>query len=325
MLVKIFSRSTIKQQQQQDGEYYICINSAGGSDSEIIFEDSLRVKNFWFDDTLFDTVKWGPDIQDYYPAIAITYEQGFELYEFIKKIPQDAVVNVYCSKGSSRSGAVGQFLKEEYGAELIAENNLKPNERVFNYLYNAKYKFIQPIGFKYNQEELVEYYQTIEKNFQDLKWTVNPDEVRDSDKHKVDGFFGWAIQSNLEDLERPCPPYDVHKEGSKIYRNTRMVFGFAKKLLERFPYGRQMGIAAHPPGVSVGQHIDNEEYVKIHFPIYTNNNSYFSFGEYRYVFEPGRAYLINTRYMHGTDNQGDSIRIHLLLKLPYTMMDDVLR
>lgn len=325
MIVRVYSRKDFKQITPSEKEYYICINSNYGPDSDKIIEDAENVLNVQFDDSLTLERKWAEDEQTYYTATPITFEQGFVLYDFIKKIPIESVVNVYCSKGISRSGAVAEFLKREYDAIVESNDVLYPNERVLEYLYNAKFKFIQPISYDFAYDELVEYYNIIERDFQDLKWTPDIGGVKDSEKHKLEGFYGWAIQSNIEDTDRPSAPYNVNKQSSDVYRSTKMMFGFAQKLLDRFPYARQMGIAVHPPGVAIGQHTDNDQYVKIHFPIHTSNNSYFSFGEHRYVLEPGRGYLLDTRYTHGTDNQGDCNRIHLLLKLGYDNIEDALK
>lgn len=327
MIVKNYSRKTFKTLEYKPDEFYICINSSGGPHSEAILDPSLpNVYNIWFDDVEKDGYKYGNDTDYWINSKGITYRQAFRLYEFILTIPQDATVNVHCSAGRCRSGAVSQFLKNEFKAALIPEYPLDPNPRVLAYMTNAKYKYVQEINYSFDLDELRCYYHTVNKNYQHLKWTLAlVDDVKDAHKHKLDGVYAWGIQSNLEDLTVPCPPYDVHKNGSTTYRNTELVFGFAEKLLERFPYARQLGIAAHPKGVEIAQHIDNDEFVKIHFPIFKTTCSFFVFGEHRFVFEPGKAYLIDTRYVHGTSQEGDGERIHLLVKLPVDKIEDALR
>jgi hypothetical protein len=327
MIVNVFSRAQISHVTYNSSEYYICINSSGGPDSIPLFSfNSHNIINMWFDDVEYDQYRWGEDIKHWYSAKAITYQQANCLFSFIESIPINSVVNVYCSKGSSRSGAVAEFLKKEKLARVISENTLNPNKRVFAFLMNAKYKFIQPIKFKFMLDELLDYYYNIEQNYQHLKWSLDyVDEIVGAEKHRLDGVYGWGIQSNLDDLSKPCPPYDIHKKGSVIYRNTELVFGFAQALLDRFPYARQMGIAVHPMQVNIKEHVDNSEYVKIHFPIISTDNSYFCFGEYCFVLDPGLGYLIDTRYPHHTNQLGQGLRAHLLIKLPIDKIDDALK
>jgi hypothetical protein len=85
-----------------------------------------------------------------------------------------------------------------------------------------------------------------------------------------------------------------------------------------------MGIAVHPIGVSISEHVDNDEFVKIHFPIFKSTASYFIFGQHKFILEPGRAYLLDTRYPHSTSQEGVGSRAHLLLKLPVEHIKDAL-
>lgn len=138
--------------------------------------------------------------------------------------------------------------------------------------------------------------------------------------HRVDEIYSWAIQSNLKDPSKPCPPYHIQDKESRDPSDsfqvpTELIFGFGKKIIDNFPNVRQTVIACHPPGSFIDQHIDTEQFVKIHIPIKTNEHSYFVFGEEEFNLEVGNMYLINTSLMHGTDNQGDSDRIHLICKM----------
>ena len=94
------------------------------------------------------------------------------------------------------------------------------------------------------------------------------------------------------------------------------MFGFALKLKKIFPGLRQLVITAHPTNVRIAEHVDNTEYIKVHIPVTSNPQSYFTFGNKQFVMEPGKMYLVNTTEMHGTNNLGDSVRIHMLFKVP---------
>jgi hypothetical protein len=178
---------------------------------------------------------------------------------------------------------------------------------------------IKELDISFNHKELIEYVEILEKDFQHLKWMPTEENlktIKDYEKHNYTGLYGWSIQSNLEDLTIPCPPYDVHKNGSTVYRDTELMFGFVLKLKQLFPGIRQLGITAHPANVRIAEHIDNTEYIKIHIPVTSNPQSYFTFGDKQFVMEPGKMYLVNTTETHATNNLGDSVRIHMLFKVP---------
>ena len=182
---------------------------------------------------------------------------------------------------------------------------------------------IIPLDVQFDLNELINYYNILERDYQHLKWTFK-DDVEDADKgHRHEGIFGWGIQSNLTDLSKPCPPYDIHKERTKEYKDTELVFGFAKKIIDFFPGVRQLGIAGHPNGVEIMQHVDNDEYYKIHIPIITNNEAYFIYGDTKYVMTPGKMYFVETEEMHGTCNSGETARVHMLFKCHRSTIFDV--
>ena len=180
-------------------------------------------------------------------------------------------------------------------------------------------------NFKFSITELIEFYNTVEKNFQHLKWT--PDDTIDTKDHQVKDIFSWAIQSNLKDPSKPCPPYNIKHDESIVGTfdvPTELIFGFSKKFLELFPFVRQTVISCHPPGSKINLHTDNEEFFKIHIPIVTNDDSYFVFEKNRYNLKPGKAYLVNTEKLHGTENLGNSTRIHFITKLKIKDIDRII-
>jgi hypothetical protein len=182
---------------------------------------------------------------------------------------------------------------------------------------------ITPLDIQFDLNEALDYYYTLESKFQHLKYTPDAN-LLDGSNHKISNFYGWGIQSNLEDLTKPCPPYHVHKNGSNVYRNTELVFGFAEKITLVFPEARQLGIAVHPPGVEIEQHVDNDEYFKIHIPLISNLDSYFIFEDKMDRMLPGKLYAVDTQYMHGTSNKGSTNRVHLLFKIPRNLLTTTL-
>lgn len=186
---------------------------------------------------------------------------------------------------------------------------------------------VKELDIKIDLDEALEYLDILEKNFSHMKWladesltTVNDAEMQGN----IKGVYGWGIQSNLEDLNAPCPPYNIHKNGGKVYRNTPLVFGFVDKILERFPSARQISIAAHPPGTKIRVHTDSDNWLKIHIPLVTGEKSYFQFEKETFVMEAGKAYLVNTAMPHGTSNESDVTRIHLFFKISADQAQELL-
>lgn len=181
-------------------------------------------------------------------------------------------------------------------------------------------------NFKFSYDELLAYYETVTADFQNLKWHVP--------NLPLECGHSWAIQTKMLNPEEPCPPYNMPGDTSTEYNNyfdtpTALVFGFAKKILEQFPYAKQTVITVHGAGSSIEFHIDKEhwlpeEQVKIHIPITANDQSYFQFEDEDFVMEPGHAYLVNTTIPHGTVNHGSTPRAHLIFKIPVSRVAEIL-
>lgn len=178
---------------------------------------------------------------------------------------------------------------------------------------------VKKIDIEFDLSYALDYLHMVETKFTHLRWdadtnlnTVNEAELQDN----ISGVYGWGVQSNLLDLSMPCPPYNIHKDSTQVYRNTALMFGFAEWLLEKFPQARQMSIAAHPPGTKIRTHVDSDNWFKVHVPLISTNKSYFVFADEKFIMEPGFMYLVNTSVPHSTSNEGDNTRVHLFFKVP---------
>lgn len=116
--------------------FFICINASASIHSHPYFEkEHVNVINLNFD----DVEKTGPKEIQFTStttitinAVAMTEIQAESLVNFMDKINKDATVFVYCTKGSSRSGAIEDYLKN---AEYPSPNS---NKYVFNLLKKVK-------------------------------------------------------------------------------------------------------------------------------------------------------------------------------------------
>lgn len=175
--------------------------------------------------------------------------------------------------------------------------------------------------------ELREYFETVKKDFQHLRWDTGDRDVEagyGTKGHSLKGVHGWAIDHNGVDLHAPCAPFEVEKRKLDFYRETELNFGFMKKMKRIFPsqLAQTWAITCHPPGAKLAYHIDQAEFIKVHIPIDTNDNAIFYYRDEEFNMKAdGSMYLVNTMIEHGTDNRGDTIRNHLMFNVDYKSVD----
>jgi hypothetical protein len=185
----------------------------------------------------------------------------------------------------------------------------------------------------FDSQDLLDYYNKLQTSYQHLKWKpIAETNIKD--------IFSWAIQTNLKDTTELTPPFNLPKDWltekqRDVYNveyntPTALVFGFAEKVLNKFPSAKQCMIIVHSSGFVVPEHIDDsegliEDHIKIHVPIISNEQSYFDIEEERFVMNPGRFYLVNTMRMHSTINTGTTDRAHLIFKIPISEIENLIR
>ena len=175
---------------------------------------------------------------------------------------------------------------------------------------------------KFSFEELLDYYKEVKDRYKHLECRspVFPN------------GYSYAMQTKLSNPNLPCPPFHMPGElgvNNSFDTPTPLMFGFAQKILDNFPYAKQLVITVHGPGAQIEFHTDDElflpeEHIKIHIPIESNDKSYFQYDRENIVMEPGSVYLVNTTIPHGTDNQGQTERAHMIFKVPVSAVDDIL-
>ena len=78
---------------------------------------------------------------------------------------------------------------------------------------------IKVLKKKVNISKLRDWFAELEKSYSHLKWSAEDKNVDEGvGGHMLNGVYGWALQSNLEDLDKPCPPYNITKEEKKSKR-----------------------------------------------------------------------------------------------------------
>ena len=145
---------------------------------------------------------------------------------------------------------------------------------------------------------------------------------------------GWTV-SWPADRDIPCPgqhqalpeKYPELENCDFYYDSTIMScynFGYLKTIREHLTDAslRQMLFSKHHPGLDVLKHVDGPR-KKLHIPFETNPDVVFAFGddlERSYHMELGKIYMINPLVPHGTSNDGNTDRIHLLTRVDFDYM-----
>lgn len=183
-----------------------------------------------------------------------------------------------------------------------------------------------PITF--NEEEALDYYHTLVRDYQHLKWKMTETEpgsgfVPESaflreETDMIPNVIGWAILTPKDVNEPHCMLYDTEIQGREYYKETPCAFGFAKKLLDKFPTVFRMYLTVNSPGVVVLPHVDNENMprriYKIIIPVQTNPYATWTVDEGVIHFKTGCVYLVDTLKTHATQNLGNTDRVYFMFE-----------
>jgi hypothetical protein len=94
-----------------------------------------------------------------------------------------------------------------------------------------------------------------------------------------------------------------------------MIFGYLKELkdtvLAKFTEFDAWTAVTHGPGTRLGMHQDEEEWMTVHIPVYTNEKAMWTIGGDEFFMPLGNAYIINSTIPHDVVNYGDTDRIHI--------------
>ena len=119
-----------------NNEYLIGIHSNGNwIHSEPVMADADNVLNLKFEDvekTGLKAIKWYNNTQRIIHATACSDKQAKQIIYFVRKIPKNATLHVYCAKGQSRSVAVANYVKKHYNNETIDDSG--HNKHVYSLL-----------------------------------------------------------------------------------------------------------------------------------------------------------------------------------------------
>ncbi len=96
--------------------FFISINDTRGTNETPYFQNKSNVKIMFFDDVEEDLVKTIVGTGEVVTIKAFTSAQAKDLLTFIDSNKDKETCIVHCSAGISRSGAVGTFVSDYFGA-----------------------------------------------------------------------------------------------------------------------------------------------------------------------------------------------------------------
>lgn len=210
-----------------------------------------------------------------------------------------------------------------------------------DFLYNTNDWDLVELNYNLDIEKLQQWWKEVREKFPHLVFTFNENSHKlnlEKSKEMVEqGYCGyycgpidgvtlaWPI-----DRDEPLPPpaqcnldyfpevnYGTFFDDAKLM--SRFMFGYFKEMVDILGVDsfRQAIVTTHYPGMYIRQHVDSKV-LKLHIPI-TGDNSKFIFGKDKekgeYHMKPGKIYILNTGDYHGTTNESEKTRSHIITRI----------
>ena len=177
-----------------------------------------------------------------------------------------------------------------------------------------------------DQQKIVEWYNNLINEYNDWIWTYSKHKnMWKYDPNEQLGKFmaddaSWVMLTWGDDTKGPVPwmraiaeeQYSPTMPHDKL--GERECFaGYALDVVKSLPArARDIQVSIHTPGTSLPPHQDSPEKFRFHIPIETNDQATFTIdGKEVHIPADGWIYLVNTTYLHSTENSGSSTRTHI--------------
>ena len=234
----------------------------------------------------------------------------------------------------------------------VIKNYKKRDRRItIDYLYDTNDWDLVECNVDLDADALKQYHDDFVKQFEHLRFSFNdykeklnqPESIRlvqeegkcGIDCGPISGFtLAWPSEryepvpapSQLSPEMYPEVNYETFIDDAKIL--SKFNFGYLTVLLDLLGFDalRQLVMVQHNPGMTIGQHIDRKDPLKLHIPVVTNPDAFFVFGpnkERSYHLKVGKVYILNTGYHHGTVNP-TGVRTHLISRITKDHVNHVL-
>lgn len=187
---------------------------------------------------------------------------------------------------------------------------------------------IRKLNFKIDAGSLKDMYNSLMTDYKQRMFVVGEhaghlkDEYGNTSMYgwTFDKAYGWALQTWEQDAGQPLAFINCGPSQFSDIQNTEMLKLMPASVRELFPSSWEFVVSCHPKDTFIKPHTDNGKYLKIHIPVQTSDKFYWLYGDddKKYTMnDEGRCYLMNTQIRHGTLNESDIIRVHLIFKIPH--------
>lgn len=229
--------------------------------------------------------------------------------------------------------------------------NYDPDLITNHLLYETNDWDLIELNYTLEKEKLTNWYKQLCEDFQHMRFAFNkfPEKLELSISKRMveEGYCGYycgpidgitlawpkeryeplppPVQANLDIF--PEVNYETFIDDAKIM--TKFRAGYLNDMIDVLGEDsfRQTIITTHHPDMYIRQHIDSKV-LKLHIPVETHENAFFHFGENKerkYHMKLGHIYILNTGYWHGTTNEGDQKRSHIITRILPDQIQKVIR
>ncbi len=185
--------------------------------------------------------------------------------------------------------------------------------------------------FKIDIDKIQDWYLNLENNYKDWKFIVGKNhhvwETPISDPTGINGHIipdetsyytlCWnSTEPGPKPFEQGCAKLE-YRDNDNDQLNPRECFnGYGLDLVKSLPVrSKKWLVTIHVPGTKLITHQDAPDKIRIHVPIFTNDQSNWIINGKEYHMTPGWAYLVNTTLPHSVENKGTTNRVHLYGKV----------
>lgn len=204
-------------------------------------------------------------------------------------------------------------------------------KRYINKYNSIDLGFVVKKIFDVDVSRIRQWYRDLENNYHDWKFVVGKNhhvwQVEISDPtgetgHIIPDETGYytlcwnSDEPGPKPFEQGCAKLE-YRDNDNDELNPRTCFtGYGLELVKQLPFkSKKWLVTDHVPGTQLITHQDSPDKIRVHIPIYTNNDSNWIINGEEHHMEPGWAYLVNTSLPHSVANNGTTNRIHLYGKV----------
>jgi hypothetical protein len=219
-----------------------------------------------------------------------------------------------------------------------------------DFLYNRNEWDLIELNYNIDIEKLQQWYSDLMDSYSYMNFNFNENsdliKLEISKRMVEEGYCGYycgpidglTLAWPKERYEKLPPPvqadplkfpevnYDTFIDDAKLL--PKLNFDYFSKLVNDLGEDafRQAIITTHYPGMYIRQHIDSKV-LKLHIPIHSHPDAYFHFGENKerkYHMKEGKIYILNTGDWHGTTNETEFKRSHIITRVTQSQIIEVI-